>query len=189
MKFFEQKIPNVYLIEPEPFMDKRGLLRRNFCHREFSEHGILIDIKQCNISENKNKYTLRGFHYQRPPHQEGKVLSCIRGSIYDIVLDLRHDSRGYLQWLAVELTEENRLSLYVPAGCANAYLTLEENTWILYYHSEFYTPNVEGGIRYNDPFFQFKWPAEPLVISEKDLDYPPFIPASRIVGLNSGESL
>jgi len=176
MKFFEQKIPNVYVIKPEPFMDKRGLLRRNFCQREFAEHGISIDIKQCNISENSLRYTLRGFHYQRHPFQESKVLSCIKGSLYDIVVDLRPDSPAYLQWVSLDLTEENRMSLYVPAGCANAYLTLSDNTRILYYHSDFYTPNAEGGIRYNDPFFKFQWPAEPLVISEKDKSYSAFIP-------------
>jgi len=175
MKFFEQKVPKAYLIEPEPFVDKRGLLRRHFCQREFAEHGILTDIKQCNVSENKRRYTLRGFHYQCPPHSEGKMLSCFKGSIYDIVVDLRPESHTYLQWIAVELSDENRMSLYVPPGCANAYLTLEDNTWILYYHSEFYSPGAEGGICYNDPFFQFKWPADPVIISEKDRNYPAFI--------------
>ena len=174
MKFFEQKIPKVYLIEPEPFVDKRGLLRRHFCQREFAEHGILTDIKQCNVSENKLRKTLRGFHYQRPPYREGKVLSCFKGAIYDIVVDVRPESPTYLQWIAVELTEENRVSLYVPPGCANAYLTIDDNTWIFYYHSEFYTPGAESGIRYNDPLFKFDWPAEPKVISDKDLNHPGF---------------
>jgi len=188
MKFFEQKTPKVYLIEPEPFVDKRGLLRRHFCQREFAEHDIFIDIKQCNVSENRHRHTLRGFHYQRPPYSEGKMLSCFKGSIYDIVVDLRPESPTYLRWIAVELTEENRLSLYVPPGCANAYLTLDDDTWILYYHSEFYSPGAESGIRYDDLFFQFKWPADPVIISEKDQSYPAFIPGEKLASLEGDES-
>lgn len=176
MIFHKQKISGVFIVEPEPYRDERGLLRRHFCKREFAEHGIMTDIKQCNVSENKKRHTLRGFHYQLLPYGEDKILSCIKGAIFDIVLDLRKDSDTNLQWQVFELTEENRLSLCVPKGCANAYLTLQDNTWILYYHSEFYTPDAEAGIRYNDPLFKFKWPVEPAVISEKDRNYPDFDP-------------
>lgn len=186
MNFLEQKIPKVYLIEPEPFVDNRGLFRRHFCQREFAEHGIFTDIKQCNMSENKFKQTLRGFHYQRAPHGEGKILSCFKGAIYDIIVDLRPESSAYLQWISVELNEDNRLSLHVPPGCANAYLTLVDNTWIFYYHSEFYAPHAEEGICYNDPFFRFKWPAVPVVISEKDQNYPAFIPEDRSIVSDKG---
>ena len=174
MRFSKQKLPGVFIIEPEPYSDERGLLRRHFCQREFAEQDIMTDVKQCNVSENKKRHTLRGFHYQLPPYGENKVISCIKGAIYDIVVDLRKESKTYLKWHSFELTEENRLSLYVPIGCANAYLTKEDNTWILYYHSEFFFPRAEGGIRYNDPFFKFKWPAEPKIISEKDLNIPDF---------------
>ena len=132
----------------------------------------MTEIKQCNVSENPQKHTLRGFHFQYPPHGENKVISCIKGSIYDIVVDLREESETYLKWQHFELSEENRLSIYVPIGCANAYITLSDNTWILYYHSEFYSPGNEGGIRYNDPLFKFYWPADPRVISNKDLNIP-----------------
>ena len=135
--------------------------------------------RQCNISENKLRHTLRGFHFQSPPYGEGKVLSCVKGSIHDIVIDMRSDSPAYLQWISVELSDANRLSLYVPPGCANGYLTLEDNTWILYYHSEFYTPAAEGGVCYNDPLFKFVWPAPPAVISDKDRNYPEFVPQVR----------
>ena len=172
MKFTEQNIEGVYLIEPDPYKDERGMLRRHFCQKEFSDFGLMTEIKQTNISENKKKHTLRGFHYQYPPHGEKKVISCIKGSIYDIVVDLREASETYLKWEHFELTEENRLSIYVPIGCANAYLTLNDNTWILYYHSEFYTLRDEGSIRYNDPLFKFQWHTEPAVISEKDLSIP-----------------
>lgn len=175
MKFVEQKISKVFLIEPDPFIDNRGLFRRHFCMKEFAENGIELEIKQCNVSENKLQYTLRGFHYQNPPHSEGKLLSCIKGAIYDIVVDLRPESSTYLEWKAFELTETNSKSLYVPIGCANAYLTMNDDTWILYYHSEFYTPSVEDRIRYNDPYFKFKWPAEPACISEKDQHCKSFI--------------
>jgi dTDP-4-dehydrorhamnose 3,5-epimerase len=172
MIFHEQKLQGVYIIEPEPYADERGLLRRYFCAKEFSEHELMTDIKQCNVSENKIKYTLRGFHYQIPPHAENKLLSCVKGAIYDIVADVRKGSETYLKWQSFQLSEENRLGLYVPVGCANAYLTLNDNTWIFYCHSEFYAPGAEGGIRYNDPFFKFNWPAKPEVISDKDLSIP-----------------
>ncbi|MBI4248170.1 MAG: dTDP-4-dehydrorhamnose 3,5-epimerase family protein [Elusimicrobia bacterium] len=176
MKFIPQEIPQMFLVEPEPFVDSRGMLRRHFCRDEFSKNGVSFDVRQCNVSENTSAHTLRGFHIQRPPHQEGKILSCMKGSLYDIILDLRPHSRMYMKWTAVELSERNRLSLYLPPGCANAYLTLEKNTWIFYYHSEFYKPSAEAGVRYNDPLFKFVWPAPPAVISQKDNSYPDFRP-------------
>jgi dTDP-4-dehydrorhamnose 3,5-epimerase len=179
MIFREQRLSGVFTIEPESYSDERGLLRRHFCQREFAKQGIMTDVKQSNISENKKRYTLRGFHYQLPPYGENKILSCIKGAIFDVIVDLREDSDSYLRWESFELTEENRLSLYVPTGCANAYLTLEDNTWIFYYHSEFYTPGAESAIRYNDPFFKFDWPAAPSVISEKDRNYPDFNPGLK----------
>jgi len=172
MKFIEQKLSGLYLIEPEPYRDKRGLLRRHFCQQEFAQHELMTNIKQCNISENKAKFTLRGFHFQLPPFGENKVISCVRGQIHNIVVDLRLESETYLEWQSFKLNSENRLSLYVPTGCANAYLTIEDKTWILYYHSEFFAPRAEGGIRYNDPMFQFDWPNEPAVISDKDANLP-----------------
>jgi len=177
VKFHPQRIPQVFLIEPEPFIDQRGLLRRHYCQKEFAPHNILQEIKQCNISENRRRHTLRGFHFQKPPYEEGRVLSCVKGAIYDIIVDLRSNSSTYLTWISAELSDENRLSLYTPPGCANGYLTLQDNTWILYYHSQFYTPQAEAGIRYNDPFFNFAWPVEPAVISQKDLHYPDFVPS------------
>ena len=176
MKFTEQKLEGIYLIEPEPYKDQRGMLRRNFCQEEFNRFGLMSEIKQTNVSENKKKYTLRGFHFQLVPFGENKVISCMKGGIYDIVVDLRKESKTYLQWQSFDLTEENRLSLYVSIGCANAYLTLDDSTWILYYHSEFYAPGNELSVRYNDPLFKFKWPSEPKVISDKDLNIPDYTP-------------
>ena len=108
------------------------------------------------------------------------MLSCIKGAIYDVIVDMREDSDSYLRWESFVLTEENRLSLYVPEGFANAYLTLKDDTWILYYHSEFYTPGAESAIRYNDPLFKFDWPAEPSIISEKDKSLPDFNPQQNL---------
>lgn len=176
MIFKEQNLEGVFLIEPESHFDNRGQLRRHYCQREYSNVGIISEVKQCNISENLHKYTLRGFHYQMPPYGEDKTISCINGAIYDVVIDLRRESKTFLQWASFELSKENRLSIFVPKGCSNAYLTLEDNTWIFYYHSEFYTPTAEGGICYNDPFFNIHWPAAPVMISDRDLDHSPFNP-------------
>jgi dTDP-4-dehydrorhamnose 3,5-epimerase len=177
MRFTEQQIEGVYLIEPEPYKDERGMLRRHFCQNEFADFGLMTEIKQTNISENKKMHTLRGFHFQYPPYGENKVISCVKGSIYNIVVDLRKESNTFMKWQSFDLTEENRLSIYVPQGCANAYLTLQDNTWILYYHSEFYAPGGEGGICYNDPLFNFEWPCKkPAHLSEKDASWPNYIP-------------
>lgn len=175
MKFHKQKLNGLYLIEPEPFIDDRGIYRRHFCAREFKKHSIDFQVAQANIVENKHAFTLRGFHFQKPPFGEGKILSCIKGSVYDIVLDIDPKSSTYLQWEGFDLNAENRISLYIPPGCTHAILTLTDNTIIHYYTSEFYTPYAEGGIRYNDPYFKFKWPHQPKVISDKDKNHPDFI--------------
>ena len=164
MKFIEQKLPDVFLIEPKPIIDDRGSFRRHFCKKEFAENGITSDISQSNVSENKYAFTLRGFHYQLFPHSEGKTLSCLKGSIYDIVVDLGHESQTYLKWVSFELSQKNRNCVHIPPGCAHAFLTLEDNCLIHYYCSEPFSPDLELGIRYNDPSFNFEWPAEPKVI-------------------------
>lgn len=176
MKFHNQKITGVYLIEPEPFKDDRGIYRRHFSQEEFKSHSLETKVAQANIVENKYAYTLRGFHYQKHPYEEGKTLSCLRGAIYDIVVDLRPESPTYLKWIAFELSEDNKYSLYIPPGCAHGALTLKDNTLVHYYSSQFYNPQSEKGVRYNDPLFKFKWPHEPEVISDKDKNYPDFIP-------------
>lgn len=176
MKFLKQEIEGVWVIEPEPVVDERGIFRRHFCQREFAKYGIETNIRQTNISENHGKYTLRGFHYQTKPAEEHKTLSCLQGGIYNITVDLRCDSKTFLQWIAVELSARNKRSFHVPGGCANAYLTLEDNTIIHYYMSEYYSPLSYRGFRYNDPLFNFIWPTEPLIISVKDKMFPDFDP-------------
>ena len=174
MKFFQQGLAGVWLIERVPFLDDRGAFGRHYCEEEFSKHGITTNVLQANLSENRYPYTLRGLHYQIEPYGEAKTLSCVSGRIYDVVVDLRKESTTYMEWIAVELSSENRNSVHVPSGCANAFLTLEERSVVHYYCSQYYTPEAERGIRFNDPQFNFQWPHEPDVISEKDLSHPDF---------------
>ena len=176
MKFNPQKIKGVFLIEPTPFSDERGIFRRHFCFKEFGENGITDVVKQANVSENNFAYTLRGFHYQIAPYGEGKTLSCLKGRIYDIIVDLRKESGTYMHWISFTLDDKNRHSIHIPPGCANAFLTLEDNCLIHYYCSQEYISSAERGIRYNDPVFNFNWPSVPKVISEKDNSHPDFDP-------------
>ena len=180
MIFHKQDIEGCFIIEPEPFKDERGVFRRNYCLREFKDNGLCSDVMNANISENFKKYTFRGFHYQTAPYREAKTLTCIKGSIVDIIIDLRPESPTYLQYKFWACDEVGRLSIHVPAGCANAFLTLEDNTVVHYYVSEFYSPKHEKGIRYNDPIFG-KYGILPvgvgesnLVISDKDRSWPDY---------------
>lgn len=178
MKFYEQKIQGVWLIEAEPFMDERGMFYRSFCQKEFRERQIVASVVQTNISKNRKIHTLRGFHYQAEPFAEDKTLTCIQGNLLAFVIDLRPESDTFLKWISVEVGCKRNMSLHVPKRCANAFLSLDDNTQVLYHMSEFFNPEAARGIRYNDPFFDLKWPAEPKVISDKDLCYPDFDPAS-----------
>ena len=178
MTFVELGLRGVWLIEPEVFADERGVLRRHFCVREFAEHGLAPMAVQGNVSENPHRGTLRGFHYQVQPFAEAKTLSCMTGAIHDIVVDLRAQSPTFMKWIAVEIEASGRCSLHVPAGCANAWLTTAPDTTVHYYMSEMYSPASYRGIRYNDPAFGFRWPMEPLVISDKDRSFPDFDPES-----------
>jgi dTDP-4-dehydrorhamnose 3,5-epimerase len=178
MKFTELRIPGVWLLEPEVHADMRGSFRRHFCAREYAAHGLEATVAQGNISENLAEGTLRGFHYQVVPHGEAKTLSCLMGGVYDIVLDLRPSSPTYLTWEAVTFSARDHRSLYVPVGCANAWMTTERQTIVHYYMSEYYVANTGRGIRYNDPAFKFRWPAEPAVISDRDRSFPDFDPRS-----------
>ena len=170
MKFIEQKIRDLKLITPDLHSDERGIFRRSFCESEFLSEGINFKVKQGNISQNFKKYTMRGFHYQVEPSNESKVITCVSGSLHNIVLDLRKDSKTYTEWVALDISSEKKESIYVPAGCANAFLTMEDNTIVHYYMGDSFNPNSYKGIRYNDPKFKFICPVEPSVISEKDLN-------------------
>lgn len=171
MIFKEQKIKGVYLIYPEGFEDERGSFTRKFCKKEFSKNGLDNHVEQANLSYNKSAYTLRGFHYQVKPYQESKTMTCLSGEIYDIVVDVRKESPTYCQWFSAVLNPQNGLSIHVPKGCANSFLTIKNNTLVHYYSSQKYEPNHERGINYLDPKFNFKWPHEPLVVSDKDKNH------------------
>jgi dTDP-4-dehydrorhamnose 3,5-epimerase len=172
MKFRELDIAGAWLIEPELVSDERGVFRRHFCRDEFAARGIETRVMQGNVSENPHLHTLRGFHYQLAPHAEGKTISCFGGALYDIIVDLRPDSESFLQWIAVTLDTKDRSSLYIPPGCANAYLTIAPDTVVHYYMSALYTPGSYRGFRYNDPAFKVVWPAEPRLISARDRNLP-----------------
>lgn len=176
MRFLRTAIPGACIVELEKREDERGFFARGWCWQEFAQQGLCNGIVQMNISFNRHKHTLRGFHYQIAPYQEDKLLRCVRGAVHDVLIDLRPDSPTYMHHIAIELTGTNYLALLVPKGCANAFLTLQDDTEVTYLVSEFYAPAAERGIRWNDPAFGIPWPAEPAVISEKDSNWPDFQP-------------
>lgn len=172
MQFKETSLAGAYVVELDVFEDDRGFFARGFCAEEFSKLGLKPEVKQANISSNHKKGTLRGLHYQMLPAVEAKFIRCTKGAIYDVICDLREDSPTYMQHFGVELTAENRRALYIPEMFAHGYQTLEDNTEVFYQVSEFYTPNVESGYRYDDPKLDISWPLEVSTISEKDLSWP-----------------
>jgi dTDP-4-dehydrorhamnose 3,5-epimerase len=181
VKFTPLSIPGAWLIEPVKHQDERGVFRRHFCAVEFAEHRLETAVVQGNVSENFHKGTLRGFHFQLPPHEEAKTLSCLSGAVHDIVVDLRPASPTYLKWEGVDLDAENRRALHVPAGCAHAFLTLRDNTLVHYYVSSAYAPTAERGVRFDDPLFGFRWPAAVLTLSDRDRAFPDFDPAAPVI--------
>jgi dTDP-4-dehydrorhamnose 3,5-epimerase len=174
MIFHETKLPGVYEIHLEPMTDERGFFARSWCQKEFENHGLNPKLVQCSISFNSRKGTLRGMHFQAPPYAEAKVVRCTRGAIYDVVVDLRPDSPTYRDWMGVVLTAANRHMVYMPEGCGHGFLTLEDESEILYQMSEFYYAESARGVRWNDPAFQIAWPEKVQVICERDRTYPDF---------------
>jgi dTDP-4-dehydrorhamnose 3,5-epimerase len=180
MKFTETPLRGAYVIDLEYRADERGWFARFFCQREFEQHGLCHDVVQINNSLNKFKHTLRGLHYQLPPKAEDKIVRCVRGALLDVIVDLRTESPTFLQHFFVELTADNRRMLYVPKRFATGVFTLEDNTEALYMTTEFYSPEHERGLRYNDLKLGIRWPSEPAVISEKDQKHPDFDPAIHL---------
>ena len=150
MNFVEEDIPGVFSITLNKFEDERGFFARAFCANEYSQHNLNANLVQVNNSFNKLKGTLRGIHFQKPPMSEVKIVRCIQGSLFDVVVDLRYDSPTFLKWIGVELTTENRKMLYIPEGVGHSFLTLENNTELLYFVTNFYSQKHEGGILWND---------------------------------------
>lgn len=176
MKFIETPVREVRLIDLDRRGDDRGFFARVFCERELADAGLHPTFVQANNSLSQKRGTLRGLHYQLAPSAEVKVIRCIKGSLWDLALDLRPDSPTYKKWFGAELSADNRRMMYVPRGVAHAFLTLEDDTEAFYFVSDFYAPHEERGVRWNDPHFEIHWPIEPVEISSKDASWPDFDP-------------
>ena len=174
MKFTQTKIPGAYLIEIQPFRDERGFFARSFCTDEFQHQELDHSFVQCSISFTSQLGTIRGMHYQIAPDTETKLVRCTRGSIYDVILDLRPESPTFRKWVAAELTSDNHQMFYIPPGCAHGFQTLENDTEVFYQMAGTYIPDAARGVRWNDPVFGIEMPLAVSVIKERDRDYPDF---------------
>lgn len=151
--------------------DERGFFARTYCQQEFANAGVDIDLVQTNVSGNKHKGTLRGLHYQDFPHPDKKLVTCTRGAIFDVAVDLRKDSPTYCQWFGTELSADNRKGLYIPPGCAHGFITLMDDTDVNYLMGETYHADLARGARWNDPAFAIEWPLVPVTINQRDAEY------------------
>jgi len=174
MIFTETAVPGAVVIEPERSADERGFFARSFCAREFAAHGLDARVAQCNISFNRAKGTLRGLHFQRPPHAEAKLVRCTTGRVYDVIVDLRPDSPAFCRHFAIELSARNRIMLYVPAGVAHGFQTLEDESEVFYQMSAPYERDAAAGVRWDDAAFAIAWPLAVSVVSARDRSYPDF---------------
>jgi dTDP-4-dehydrorhamnose 3,5-epimerase len=174
MKFRPTPIAGAWLLATERVEDERGSFVRTYCRRELEEHGLDPTVAQCNLSSNRKKGTLRGLHFQLPPHAEAKLVRVMRGAIFDAFVDLRPESPTYLRSFGVELSAEGDVELFLPAGLAHGFQTLADDTEVLYHLSSFYTPEAARGYRYDDPAFAIPWPLPVAVISERDRSLPLF---------------
>jgi len=168
MKFTESKLQGAYVIEVEKIEDDRGFFGRLWCEKEFQKYNLNTNIVQSNVSLSKKQGTLRGMHFQKSPHQETKLVRCTKGSVYDVIIDLRPDSPTFKKWFGVKLTEDNHKMIYVPENFAHGFLTLEDNSEVYYLVTQFYNKEAESGLRWNDPAFDIQWPIEVMEISDKD---------------------
>ncbi len=173
MIFTESKLQGAFVIELDKKGDERGFFARTWCKKEFEAQGLCADFVQFNLAFNEKQGILRGMHYQVHPYEEVKLVRCTRGALYDVIIDIRKSSPTYRQWIGVELTQDNYTMLYVPKGFAHGYQTLKPQTEIIYQVSQFYTPNSEGGVRWNDPSVNIVWPdTGERTISPKDQAWP-----------------
>lgn len=171
MRFIPTHLAGAYLVEPDLISDERGFFARTWCRDEFADKGLNPNLVQCNISFNKARGTLRGMHYQKEPHAECKLVRCTKGALYDVIIDLRSNSSTFTQWYGVELTAKNRRALYVPEGFAHGFITLEDETEVMYQMSEYFHAGSASGLRWDDPKFSITWPIDVKVISEHDRAY------------------
>ena len=171
MKFIPTILNGSFTIQLDPINDERGWFARYFCKKEFSTIGHEKEWVQMNHSFSLKKGTLRGMHFQKPPHSEVKLVRCIQGSVFDVIIDLRKDSPTFLKWFGTELSAENKLMMYIPEGFAHGFQTLEDNSGLLYMHTAYYSPEAEDGLRYNDPQVNISWPIEISEISMRDTNH------------------
>jgi dTDP-4-dehydrorhamnose 3,5-epimerase len=174
MKFTETYISGLFVVETKEHQDQRGVFARLFCRQEFKQASIIFSCEQVNISTNAQRHTLRGMHFQDPPFAESKFVRVTKGRAFDVALDMRPKSPTFMKHFGLELTEDNLVGLYLPEGMAHGYLTLEQDTHVLYQMGRTYIPGKSRGLRWNDPAFGIDWPAEPVVISERDASYADF---------------
>lgn len=175
MRFIAQEIAGVFVVEADPHRDARGSFARVFCAEAFAAAGIAFTTVQMNLSGNLKCHTLRGMHYQDPPYAEAKFVRAVRGRAYDVVVDLRRDSPTHRRWVAVELDARVMNGVFVPEGCAHGFLTLEDDTDILYQMGRVFVDGHAKGVRWNDPAFAISWPVAPAVISPRDRDFPDYL--------------
>ena len=175
MKFTPTKLEGAFLIDLERREDSRGWFARTYCAREFEAHGLPTHMVQTNMSLTRKAGTLRGMHFQRSPDAEDKLVRCVRGRIWDAIVDIRPQSPTYCQWFGAELSEENGRMLLVPKGFAHGFVTLSDDAAVTYQVSAFYAPKSEGGARWNDPAFAIEWPVPVLDMSDKDRNWPDFV--------------
>ncbi len=172
MKFTESALAGAFIVELERIEDDRGFFARSFCAEEFAAHGLPAIMPQCSVSFNARRATLRGLHFQADPHAEDKLVRCTAGAIFDVIVDLRRDSPGRGRWLGIELTADNRRSLFIPRGFAHGFITLTDGSEVLYMMSVPYVPGFARGVRWNDPAIGIDWPLEPEHMTERDAAYP-----------------
>lgn len=172
MIFKKTKIEGLYIIEPELKLDERGYFTRTFCKEELAKEGLDFDVAQANHSLTKEKGAIRGMHFQKDPKAEAKIVQCLKGKIYDVAIDLRNSSKTYGQWVAEELTEDNKKMFFIPKGFAHGFQCLTDNCLVQYLMSEFYSKEHASGARWNDQFFNIEWPVKNPVLSEKDKNWP-----------------
>jgi len=174
MEFIPTKFESAWLIKPKVFKDNRGFFLESYSKRVFQEHGIDAEFLQDNHSMSTNKGVLRGIHFQKPPHAQAKLVRVVKGSVYDVIVDLRKNSPTYGQWEGYTLTADNFLMLFVPQGFGHAFCTLEDKTEFLYKVDEFYSPECDAGIIWNDSNLNINWPVREPILSEKDGALPKF---------------
>ena len=172
MRFTPTPLAGAYLIHLDPRLDARGLFARAFCAQEFAAQRLETSFVQANISSNTRAGTVRGLHFQRAPHAEVKLVRCVKGVLYDVIVDLRERSDTYLRWFGAELSEDNGAMMYAPAGFAHGYQALSDGATAFYMVSAYYAPQAEGGLRHDDPKLAIAWPRAVSDISDKDAAWP-----------------